>query len=70
MKIKFKVHHKYGLAYEEVFSLEQLGLGETPIEELKKDNEKTRNHIRPLLHAWVMNHYNYEDALPSWEIMN
>ena len=69
MKIKFKVHHTYGLACEEVFGLEQLGLESIPLEKLSKDNEELFEQVSPLLNDWVMKNYNHGDALPSWEIV-
>ena len=70
MKIKFKVHHKNGLHYQEDFSLNKLGLEHFPINAIDKNNKELRDYIRPLLINWTLKHYNYDDALPSWEVVD
>lgn len=63
MKIRFKVHHSYGLHFEEVFSIEELRLDKIPLDEISRE-------IVPLLIEWTTKNYNHGDALPSWEVVN
>lgn len=70
MKIKFKVHHTYGLAYEEVFTTEDLGIDWISPNDWGKENTDLSNSINPLLMEWTKKHYHHDDALPSWEIIN
>lgn len=69
MKIKFQVHHTYGLHHEDLFSLEELGLEDFEAREIRKDNEQLSKHIRPILWSWTSEHYNHSDAFPSWEVV-
>lgn len=69
MKIKFKVLHTYGLAREEVFTKEDLGLEHISSNDGNKENKDLSNLIKPLLMNWTEKHYNYGDALPIWEIV-
>ncbi|MCM3387263.1 hypothetical protein M3649_03840 [Ureibacillus chungkukjangi] len=62
MKVKFKVHHTYGLHYEEVFDLDDFNVD-------YDDKEQFRKDMSELLTRWTMKHYNHGDALPSWEIV-
>lgn len=69
-KIKFTVHHTYGLSHEELFSLEELSIKNIPIENISKDNKQLADKIEPLLIDWTKKHYNHGDALPGWEVVN
>lgn len=69
MHIKFQVHHTYGLAYEQTFTLQELGLEHIPLHQVRKDNVPLAVLIGTLLDEWVANVYYHGDALPSWKVV-